>query len=226
MDTNSRHSTSDESVPLPPLPAPNDSIITLQVGDRRFTTRSHTLTKESRFFTSLLSGKWGDKHSDGSYFIDSDPAVFEHVLRYLRSGVLPLYYQKDAGHDYGLYIAVLEQADFFGIERLQEWIKEKQYLEAVKIQRSARVLESAIDLCETTSADEEVEYHYLRKTEKVFVCPRGIHIHRGKPQSCGRQCRNAQSDTADVYVDEEVLKMVERREKVIFDHELCLGGRN
>jgi hypothetical protein len=37
--------------------------------------------------------------ADGSYFIDGDVALFEPILRYLRRGVLPLFYDNAKGHD-------------------------------------------------------------------------------------------------------------------------------
>src|SRR3954471_305451 len=96
-----------------PLPLAADSQITLQVGERRFVTTRETLTAESRFFASLLSGRWGNALADGSYFIDADPSLFEHILRYLRRRVLPLFYDKAKGHDYALYLALLEEAKYF-----------------------------------------------------------------------------------------------------------------
>lgn len=71
----------------PPLAA-NVQVL-LQVGERRFTTTNETLTNESTFFASLLSGRWSNALPDGSHFIDADPMLFEHILRYLRRGVLP-----------------------------------------------------------------------------------------------------------------------------------------
>ena len=73
--------------------------ITVQVGERRFVATSETLTQKSGFFSSLLSGRWNNMEADGSYFIDGDVALFEHILRYLRRGVLPLFYDNAKGHD-------------------------------------------------------------------------------------------------------------------------------
>lgn len=62
--------------------------ITLQVGERRFVTYPSTLAAESSYFTSLLSDRW---RRDGTYFIDADGDLFTYILRYLRSGVLPVF---------------------------------------------------------------------------------------------------------------------------------------
>ncbi|KAL8793928.1 MAG: hypothetical protein Q9195_003441 [Heterodermia aff. obscurata] len=88
--------------------------LSLQVGERKFITTKDTLSK-SGFFAALLAGPWeGDLLMDGSYFIDADPDIFDFVLKYLRHGTFPLFYDKVRGHDYRLYLAVLEQSLFTG----------------------------------------------------------------------------------------------------------------
>ena len=124
--------------PTTPAPTPSNTI-TLQVGECRFVTRPATLTRGSDFFARQLSGRWPDIQPDGSYFLDADGDVFQHVLRYLRHEIMPLFYDNVKGYDYGLYLAVLEQARYFGVEPLQKWLERKTYLQAVKIVRSARM---------------------------------------------------------------------------------------
>ena len=98
------------TLPLPMAAVP----LSLQVGERKFTTTKATLSK-SGFFSALLAGPWeGDLLMDGSYFIDADPDIFDFVLKYLRHGILPLFYDKVKGHDYRLYLAVLEREHILG----------------------------------------------------------------------------------------------------------------
>jgi hypothetical protein len=42
-----------------------------------------------------------------------------------------------AGHDFPLYQALLEEPMYFAIDRLQEWLCERRYLEAVRIRHVA-----------------------------------------------------------------------------------------
>ncbi|MCJ1451023.1 hypothetical protein MMC28_001357 [Mycoblastus sanguinarius] len=219
---------SDSDASSPAIHISQTKPVTLQVGGQRFVTRAKTLVEGSGYFCSLLSGRWdstNSKQEDGSYFVDADPDVFQHVLRYLRHSLLPLFYDGVKGHDYPLYLAVLEQARYFQISPLQRWIEDKEYLRAVQIVRSAVVYDGTDEVAETTGADVQVEYYPAWTTEKVYVCPRGIHVHRGNPSACGRACMNAQGDAEDEYVDEEVLKMVEVRKKIVFDEQMCLEGR-
>lgn len=197
--------------------------ITLQVGERRFITTAETMTQESAFFAALFSERWDNAEADGSYFIDADPDLFEHILRYLRRGVLPIFYDDAKGHDHALYLALLEEAKYFQIPRLEHWLKGKRFLQAIKIRYSADELEGT-SWSETRSMDEYVEYHPLWQTKKVYICPRGIFVHRGNPSACGRQCMNAQGDAKNVYEDEQILKTLVIRKQTIVDQAVCAEG--
>ncbi|KAF7717802.1 Uncharacterized protein PECH_008441 [Penicillium ucsense] len=87
--------------------------VVLQVGDRRFVTSRDTLTTESGYFAALLSGRWNDAREDGSYLIDADPYLFEHILQYLRQGVPPLFFDSAKGHDRLMYLALYTEARYF-----------------------------------------------------------------------------------------------------------------
>lgn len=206
-------------------PFPTRRSITLQVGERRFITMAKTMTQESAFFAALLSGRWDNAETDGSYFIDADPDLFEHILRYLRRGVLPIFYDNVKGHNHALYLALLEEAKYFQISRLEHWLKGKRFLQAIKIRYSADELEGT-SWSETRSTDECVEYHPRWQTRKVYICPRGIFVHRGNPSACGRQCMNAQSDAGNVYENEQVLTTLVIRKQTFVDQAICAEGLN
>ncbi|KAF7881024.1 uncharacterized protein EAF02_006915 [Botrytis sinoallii] len=183
--------------------------ITLQVGERRFITTKNTMTGESHFFAALMSGRWdSNKQADGSYFIDADPDLFEHILRYLRRSVLPIFYHPEKGHDHVLYLALLGEARYFQITRLENWLKNKRYLHA----------------SETQWTDENVVYHPRWDTEEVYICPREIDVHKGSESACRRQCENVRGDSGYKYEDEPILKTLVIRKKLVVDQEACLEG--
>src|ERR1700761_4872594 len=91
QEQNDEMKTSDVEQETHTLSTTGDTI-TLQVGEHRFTTFASTLTTESPYFTSLLSAQWNRVQADGSYFVDADGALFPYILRYLRSGTLPVFY--------------------------------------------------------------------------------------------------------------------------------------
>ena len=196
---------SRDTAPQEPLTFATDRQIALQVGERRFVTTRETL-EESDFFASLLSGRWSNAQEDGSYFIDADSTLFEHILRYLRRGVLPVFYDKAKGHDYGTYLALLEEAKYFGIMRLVNWLEQKQYLQAIKSVYSGEELEGTDGFRKTRGTDVELEWYPTWRIKKVYICPRGIYVHRGNPGACGRACRRRQGDCDDMYDEELVLK--------------------
>ncbi|KAI9778590.1 MAG: hypothetical protein M1839_007983 [Geoglossum umbratile] len=200
-------------------------VITLQVGDRRFITTKDTLTDQCGFFSSMLPGRWNSVQPDGSYFVDADGDLFQYILRYLRRGVLPVFYDNAKGHDHALYLALLEEAKYFQIPRLEKWLGNKTYLKAVKFFHTAVEVDGADELGEVITADVEIEYHPARAVEKVYVCPRGIPGHRGSPSSCGKACRNTKGDAEDKYEDEDVLRVVIIRKRTVFDEQICIERR-
>jgi hypothetical protein len=218
--------TSDSSSPavdtelaLAPQSSPSRQV-TLQVGERRFITTEQTLATESGFFEALLSARWdSDAQEDGSFFIDADPALFSHILGYLRRGVLPVFFDTVRGHDYAMYVALLEEARYFHIPRLEKWLGENKYLNVVKISTSVDVVEG-VQAAETT-ADEHVEFRPTWQTRKVYLCPRRITCHRGNPFGCGRQCMNARGDDDVEYDDEKYLVTAVVRKRVVFNSTAC-----
>lgn len=116
-----------------------------------------TLTAESPFFASLLSAQWQRVQADGSYFVDADGALFPCILRYLRSGALPIFYSSFAGHDYGMYQALLGEAQHLQIPRLMDWLRNKEYEKAVKIEYSAQEFEGSPKLAKPCYSDMQVE---------------------------------------------------------------------
>lgn len=221
------------TTPPTPPPPPTNNTITLHVGERRFTTRLATLTSNSTFFAWQLSSRWAldAAQSDGSYFIDADGDVFAHVLRYLRHGIFPVFYDEaKGGHDYAMYVAVLEQARYFGVEPLRVWLEGGKYLAAVKVEREGRrvvvVEEGDVGVGSTMGAvvrgNVAVEHHVGWVTRKVYVCPRGIGVHRGNRNACGKDCRRVQGGADDEYEDEAVMKVFEVRKTTTLDPKMCV----
>jgi hypothetical protein len=107
--------------------------ITIKTLQRNFVTVPERWLGKSLYFQNLLSGEWGDKQEDNSDSIETDAHIFEHILRYLRTGVLPVFYDAKAGHDFPLYHALLAEAKYFAIDRLEKWLSHGNYLEAARI---------------------------------------------------------------------------------------------
>ncbi|KAI4859087.1 BTB/POZ protein [Hypoxylon rubiginosum] len=206
--------------------------VTLQVGERRFTTLRDTLRSESSYFAARLSSRWNDTDEDGSYFIDADPAMFEHVLRYLRSGNFPVFFNASTQtFDHAKYISLLSEARYFGIPRLEEWIEKDRYLDIVQIKKSTTVVPD-IDLLEsgclnkTMRANTRIDFSITWDTERVYVCPRNILAHSGDQTKCGQACEKARARVGDgvTFEDRPFLRAVITETKMSLNLAACMGN--
>ena len=119
-------------------------------------------------------------------------------------------------------MALLAEANYFGVEGLVRYLKEKEYHQSIRVRHTAEEIDDLVDVSQTMGADMEMEYHTTWSKEKVYVCPRGIFVHRGRPEKCGRQCRNAAGEE-DEFEDETIMKMVRVSKQVIFDQRVLRG---
>ena len=203
------------------------SRVSLLIGDREFIVDEDTLIRESDYFRALLSDRHGSREPDGKYYIDADPELFNDILRYLRRGIYPLCWNKVQGHDYIRYAALLEESKFYQIDKLTSWLQEENYLRAVTTSTSVTAVESLdniVDMTFKNAADDTTEHAIRSQTIKVYVCPRGIPVHRGDPSRCGRQCHNAQGDER-IYDEEVRLTIVKFTKKICFDRYVCTEPR-
>ncbi len=116
---------------LPPMMPPTTPVsssgerLTLQVGKRTFITTRDTLSGSLYF--SVLFARWNEYPPlDGIYYIDRDGDLFAHVLHYLRSLHLPIFWEPRNGHDRLLYHQLLGEARYFNIPKLVEWLRGKK----------------------------------------------------------------------------------------------------
>jgi hypothetical protein len=201
----------------------SDRQITLQVGERRFITTRKTLVDESCFFASLLSGRWDNAQEDGSYFIDSDANLFEHILRYLRRGVLPVFYDRLKGHDYALYGALLEEARFFRIDTLEKWLREQKYLQVIQVEYLVTKTKDKPKAHRTTvDGSVEIEHHLVRKMGTKWYCSSHA-CDDCNEEDCARSCGVEKRNGENRY--EDTVQWAVIRKRTTFNHKLCIQGR-
>ncbi|KAI1139957.1 hypothetical protein F5Y05DRAFT_424772 [Hypoxylon sp. FL0543] len=162
--------------------------ITLQVGERRFNTLRQTLMGGSSYFTRRLSAMCDYADAD-SYFIDADPDLFEHILRYLRSSRFPVFFDcATLTFDLAKYAALLVEARYFGVDKLADWIENKTYLRAVKLERSVRIIhnakETTLESLIRGEGSTKVDIATSWTTKEVHLCPRNIQGHKGNRDLC------------------------------------------
>lgn len=223
---NDDQSTKDGAKPAGPTPS-FPSVITLDVGGRLFKVSADVLTAESGLFKRQLSDRftWVPQ-ADGSYFLDADPEMFEHLLRFMRRpSNFPLFWSKHGGFDYDLYQRLQAEAEYFQVDALYQWIKDKKYLKAVRI-RTHQPLAVSLDhfIPEVMDSNSYEEYLFAPRTVNKYVCPRGIIQHYDRQEQCGRDCTKAQGDREIKYNPEISFAIVAVRREIVFDEAICHVG--
>ncbi|KAK8156586.1 hypothetical protein IWX90DRAFT_411671 [Phyllosticta citrichinensis] len=214
--------SSKAAVPKPPL-IDEDAPVTLNVGGTKFVTAPDTLAR-SGFLRAAFSPE--NLQDDGSLFVDYDPKIFEHVLNYLRTGILPSCFGGvDKGYTNEFIMTLKHAAKYFQVDRLYEWLDKKQYLETAKIETITEEIEHDNGVSTRAyPADELVEHHVWWAAKKVPICPRGIPVHtpNASVPQCGQQCRSAASQGAPTFKSVMVpSSVVVVRKKVVFDDSIC-----
>ena len=208
---------------LVPTPILSTTVIDLLVGEKRYHTTIATLTRESKYFQETLVNDLMSMGTDmnGTLCVDADSETFDHVLRYLRHGVYPIFYHAQSGHDFALYLNVLQQAKQFRIPDLVKWIEEKKYLEAVKLEYSVSEQTHLKKLESTVKSDEEIVYHSVYETKTVYRCPRNIEVHWSHEQ-CGKGCMEKEKNLKKCYKEEGVWVTTVTKKKIVVDQDMCI----
>lgn len=180
--------------------------VTLQAGHRFFHTKIDTLVQRSRYFQDLFYGELPvEKQQDGSIFLDVDPNVFEHLLRYMRHGLFPLAFSQKDGHDYKLYADILKEALKFQLPLLCDWLKGEYYHKCVSWRVSSKVQNMEDGIFAADNSYSTIQFLPFKELErKIYICPREIPSHRDRPERCGRACFRALGNNEPAYEKEKV----------------------
>jgi hypothetical protein len=94
--------------------------IVVNAGGTKFLTTTQTLTSNSSYFASLLSGEWMESvdNMEDDLFLDQDPNVFGKLLSFMRTGMIKV-------EDIDIYILFL--AEYLGMEKLLVAVKVRWY---------------------------------------------------------------------------------------------------
>lgn len=141
--------------------------ITLRVGEKTFYTTKNTLIGESDYFKACLSSRWEDADKDGSYFVDGDPVIFEHILKYLRTGQPSLFFDSSTQtHDIAQYATLLGNAQYYQIAKLERYVLEKKYENVIKVKFKFDVIDESTFL---TGAGIVMDAPGVMKTEFIAI---------------------------------------------------------
>lgn len=202
-------------------------LIVLDVSGRKYVTQEITL-QASPYFRNLLA-RWehcSDKQEDGSYFIDADSDIFQHILDFMRRpSKYPLFWTKQTGFNYALYNKLEAEADYFLLHDLRDWLREKHYLDAVKTIVEAMAL-SEYELADRHSqrryaADIEIQgFHGSYSGERRYRNPCAIHTEANAPARGCNYCEKLIRAHGAQH-DDPPKKLTLVVTRIVFDTNIC-----
>jgi hypothetical protein len=71
------------------------------------------------------------------------------------------------------------------------------------------------------TGNKSEEWHVIKTTRKVYLCPRQIAVHKGHPQMCGGACHRRQAENVVEYENQACLLVVSVEKDIVFDDKLC-----
>lgn len=197
----------------PPVAYVPDSCVQIRTWSQTFLVDPQRWRDQSPVLTRLISSP-GSGRAKLS-FVDLADDVFSHILQYLRTAILPVFFDQSKGHDYALYYKILHGARHLEITRLARWIDEKKYLDAVKVHFTVeKLVENPISAPAPPKGPWEI---LSRKALNSHVGKMKVSV----PAQIDVDIERHQRDYSITKTDETWI--VKQRE-VIFDYELCLNA--
>lgn len=205
----------------------DDGLIYLSVRGQTFVTVAETL-QESEYLQRLTS-----QSIDKRCFVDADPELFKHILRYLRDGQYPLFYETNSGFDYGKYHDLLLESKQLKIQKLVDWIEQEKFKEVVKVSFQTYKMMDVVDSFYMNEYMQELNQKYIQEpcsvqlvasTKRRYVCPREIPVHR-ELSDCGRKCLKARIGTSPEYIYKPCYKAYVTKKFIKIDQK-ALDARN
>lgn len=210
-----------------PVAGANADTIYLEVGRTTYSIKRETLAK-FEFFRKLMLTPLSNMFN-----IDANQEVFPHIIAYLRRGTYPLAIDAEGRHDIPTYLAILEEARYFKLERLSDWIEKGLYEEAAKTTSTTTLrpetefgivgyptsVKAAITPGGKITSTISKEFFPGWGKKLVYHCPRDKH--NGKREECGKQCHNALGGKPAGFDEVPMLRLLEVKKKLVIDPQLC-----
>lgn len=204
------------------------TFITLDVSGHRYQTTKATLST-SPYFQNLFD-RWDngmDRAPDGSYFIDSKPEVFEHLLHFMRRpSKFPLFWTREKGFDYALYNKLEAEANYYLLQDLSSWIREGRYKDAVKTVIEIKKFPEPPpngEVKEWKEVQDTQWFFDFFKDQKTYRCP--LDMHDPASRNCGSRHEYSRCAELDKLhgpqyegPDKYVVVLVKR---TVFDDSVC-----
>lgn len=123
---------------LPPHQLNDFSRIRLRVGSVDFHTTRGVVRKSPLLALHLATEAGQQASREGYIYVDADPTVFPHILAYLRTGRMPLFFDSVRGHDDTKYYNLEHEAVYFQLHDLVIYLVNREYRDRASIQFSVQ----------------------------------------------------------------------------------------
>jgi hypothetical protein len=105
---------------------------------------------------------------------------------------------------------------------LRDWVREKRYLRAIVTQTYIPRTRDTAELSpERYPVNESEDMYMIPRIRKIYICPRGIIVHRGDPSRCGAACKRAQGDDDIEYEEQNYVEVVTVKKEIEFIGTIC-----
>ncbi|KAI8942627.1 hypothetical protein NX059_000681 [Plenodomus lindquistii] len=212
--------TSYSSPPPPPI------WITLTCNTKSFPVR-RSLLLQHRLFANHFSVNPHDT-SINLAALHNDEEIALHIVTYLSDpSTFPFFRSALTGFHYALYQHLQKAAAALELWDLHDWIKEENYLGALKTVIQTRVDEVRVGQYLPKmeyEGDVDVSVEMAKKTRYWHFCPRGVPAHRverGRERRCGRRCEGLWELGMPRLEEEQYVEVVTVAKRVVFDAEVC-----
>lgn len=168
--------------------SPENRII-IEVGGREFLVCTDIFEESLWFRKAIRRCSIAAPGCPRRIVIENDPDLFAEVLKYLRTGICPLYWDKVKGFDVARYAELANQASVYHIPKLWVWITQEKYLDAVtvtvmrgetKIRRGTQHHQRHVQQANWELSVDAV----LEGVDEVWICPKGAPDHDGDSTMC------------------------------------------
>jgi hypothetical protein len=164
-----------------------DNRIIVEVGGQDFHVCSDIFEESAWFSKAIRRASFSG--AAPRVRIENDPELFGEVLRYLRTGMFPLYWDRVNGFDYRRYAEMEMQAKMYQLPVLLQWIRDRRYLDVVTtevVMKETRIRKGAEHYQRHVllGNEEETVDSVIAGVEEVWMCPASIEAHEGDSTLC------------------------------------------
>lgn len=204
----------------------DQDLITIKMCNETFSAIKLLLGNSSIYFNDLFNPKKNLQPNDGVYHVYGKANLFSHILHFCHGHQYPLLFSTDSGFDVVGYHELLGESIRFGVQKLSEWIENEKYKDAVtrciKVQRVEVEENGFANVLGPFRQETRISLHPFSWIEKRYQCPRGIFVHHGQPDKCGKDCKKKIPESGPIFGDMPNHEIILVKHTITINHQLLM----